>query len=430
MALDIQLPQLGLTMTEGLIMEWKKKEGEAVKRGEILFNVENDKATIDVAAQVDGILAKILVKEMVTVPVGTVVGFIAEPGESAVAPPANKPKPAEASPTPAAPAAPAAPVKEPEPVPFDPHAPQEEEPVAPPPASPPQPVAGASRPAPSAARPQADGFVLASPLARSMAESLGLELSTVRGTGPEGAVLARDLEADSASPRAAAEESDTVALSRIQQIAADRMTESWTTIPQFTLFDEAEATALVALAEGYKKAKEPVSLTVVMAKLLAVAAERHPRLNAEWAGGGRIRLYPTAHVNIAIDTPDGLVVPVLRDCSSRGFKALGADLKAMAEKAKAKGLAPADYQGGTITLSNLGMFGIARFRAIVNPPQAAILAVGRIAEKVVSGPAGFEARKFIEYSLTADHRVVDGAYAARFMATLKSLVENPMGLLD
>jgi pyruvate dehydrogenase E2 component (dihydrolipoamide acetyltransferase) len=409
MALDIQLPQLGLTMTEGLIMEWKKKKGETVKRGEILFNVENDKATIDVAAQADGILAEILVKEMITVPVGTVVGRIAQAGE---------PKDEEA-------------------LPFDPHAPIEEEAPAPEAPIPPAPSHAMPDPAQAYSPPrQQDGFILASPLARRMAEAQGLELGKVRGTGPEGAVLARDLAASTesassaTSSKAPAQDSEILTLSRIQQIAAERMTESWTTIPQFTLFDEAEASGILALAESYKKAKEPVSLTVIAAKLLAVAAERHPRLNATWLGDGKARIYPKAQVNIAIDTADGLVVPVLRDCSSRGFKALGADLKALAEKAKAKDLGPTDYEGGTITLSNLGMFGISRFRAIVNPPQAAILAVGRISEKVLPGPNGFEVKKFIEYSITADHRVVDGAYAARFMVTLKSLIENPLGLLD
>ena len=342
MSLEIQLPQLGLTMTEGLIMEWRKKEGDAVKRGEILFNVENDKATIDVAAQGDGTLSKILVKEMITVPVGTVVGLIAQTGEFVAA----EEKPKE------------------EPVPFDPHAPAEE--VASAPATP----AASAAPVPEQpmraySQPKLqDGFVLASPLARQIAESQGLDLAKVRGTGPKGAVLARDLASPTALANPSTQEIEILTLSRIQQIAADRMTESWTTIPQFTLFDEAEATQILALAEGYKKTKEPVSLTVIAAKLLAVAAERHPRLNATWMGGGMARIYPKAQVNIAIDTPEGLVVPVLRDCSSRGFKALGADLKGLTEKAKAKGLAPADYEGGTITLSNLGMFGIARFRAI------------------------------------------------------------------
>lgn len=412
MALEIQMPQLGLTMKEGLITEWKKKEGDKVAKGEVIYSVENDKATVDVEAQGVGILARIIVREMVTVPVGTIVGLIAAPGEkletaAPAAPAKTAPKPAEAKP---------------------------------------ETSATATMPAAAmTAAPPGDGFVLASPLARQTAESLGIDLARVRGTGPEGAVLGRDLQNTDAIPlagrgKAAAEsrplpmpslaQGSEVALTRIQRVAAERMTESWTNIPQFTLYDEADAGMILELAGRFKKEGSPISLTVILAKLLAIAAERQPLLNATWLGGGMVRTYATANVNIAVDTPEGLVVPVLRACASRGFIALGKEMKEIAEKAKAKSLGPEDYEGGTITLSNLGMFGIARFRAIINPPQTAILAVGRISEKVVQGAEGFEARKFIEYSITADHRAVDGAYAARFMASLKALIENPVRAMD
>jgi pyruvate dehydrogenase E2 component (dihydrolipoamide acetyltransferase) len=394
MATEIQLPQLGLTMTEGLIMEWKKREGDRVKRGEILFNVENDKATIDVAAQVDGMLEKILVQAMITVPVGTVVGRIRGEGESSVE-------------------------SEKEPVLQTEHKPQHD-----------------------------DGFVLASPLARQLADSMSLDMAKLRGTGPEGAVLWRDIPADATAQKTEKPavqappvqisspgqektiEYNDIVLTRIQQVAADRMAESWKNIPQFTLYDEALADAILALADRFKKAGEPVSLTVILAKLLAKAAALYPKVNATWMGSGKLRQYSHVHVNVAMDTPEGLLVPVLRDCASRGFVALGADMKNLADRAKAKSLDPSDHEGGTITLSNLGMFGISRFRAIINPPQTAILAVGRIYEKVVSSAGGFEAKKYIEYSITADHRAVDGAYAARFMASLKSLIENPLLVLD
>ncbi|MGB4586297.1 MAG: dihydrolipoamide acetyltransferase family protein [Rectinemataceae bacterium] len=421
MALEVMMPQLGLTMKEGLITEWKKKKGDAVARGEVIFAVENDKATVDVEAQGDGVLASILVEEMVTVPVGTIVALIAAPGEKVTAtqnasavPPA---RPTTKASQPASPATPEA------------------------------------KPAAMAAN--VDGFVLASPFARQTAESLGISLSEVRGTGPEGAVLGRDLPKTDLmqsvavkaafeplrspvssvppappAPPASPEANTEISLSRIQRVAAERMTQSWTTIPQFTLYDDADAAPMLSLAERFKKAGDSVSLTVILAKLLAAAAGRHPLLNAAWLGEGKVRSYAVVNVNIAIDTSEGLVVPVLRACASRGFRELGADLKAIAEKARNKALSPEDYEGGTITLSNLGMFGIARFRAIINPPQTAILAVGRISEKVVQRASGFETRKFIEYSITADHRVVDGACAARFMATLKSYIENPLLLLD
>jgi len=405
-------------MTEGLIMEWKKHEGDAITRGETLFSVENDKATIDVAAQADGKLARIIVQEMVTVPVGTVVGLIAAEGE-------------KLGDSPGVPR-----------VQSDAKAGAESPAVQKVPAVPAQVKAVPAAAQKSRAE---DGFVLASPYARQLTDAIGIHLSSLRGTGPEGAVLARDVpgsdalaekptvsfpEAEPAQVPVQEGSSVDISLTRIQRVAAERMTESWTTIPQFTLYDEADAENLLAMTEAYKKAGTPVSLTVILAKLLAVAAERHPLMNAAWLGEGKVRTFNRANVNIAIDTQEGLVVPVLRNCSSRGLVALGKDMRSLAEKAQAKGLSTADYEGGTITLSNLGMFGIARFRAIINPPQTAILAVGRISEKVLRTAEGFEAKKFLEYSVTADHRAVDGANAARFMATLKVLIENPVRVLD
>lgn len=384
MATPVLMPQLGLTMTEGLIMEWKKREGETIKKGEVLFDVENDKATIDVEAQTDGVLAKIIIAEKVTVPVGTVVGYIAAAGDTA-----------------------------------------------------PRDETGSMK--------QDDGFILASPFARKEAESRRIDLAALRGTGPGGAVIGRDVPADGAGAMSAAAAAKPaakpsalvsdlafvdVSLSRIGKIAGERMTESWTSIPQFTLYDEADADLILRLAERYKKGGDSVSLTAILAKLLAHAAQAYPLVNASWIGEGRVRTFASVNVNIAMDTPDGLVVPVLRDCAKRGFKALGADMRLLAGKAKSGALSPEDYEGGTITLSNLGMFGIKRFRAIVNPPQTAIIAVGALSDKVVARDGGFESKKFLEYSLTADHRAVDGAYAARFMASLKSLIENPLMTMD
>jgi pyruvate dehydrogenase E2 component (dihydrolipoamide acetyltransferase) len=414
MALNIQMPQLGLTMKEGLIAEWKKKVGDPVAKGEVIFSVENDKATVDVEAQGSGVLAAIHVEEMVTVPVGTVVGVIAAAGEKIDAVSAM-PQALQKAAAPSGAAASA-------------------------------PIQAKAAPL-SQKQPQTDGFVLASPLARQTAETLGINLAEVRGTGPEGAVVGRDLpRAELASPPAyekqktpertapaaiqgAAEEGKVIKLSKIQMISAERLAESWRTIPQFTLYDEADAEAILELAAEFKQKGEPVSLTVILAKLLAHAAEAHPLVNGSWLGDGQVMSYSKVNVNIAMDTPEGLVVPVLRDCGGRGFKTLGADMKALAEKAKAKALSPSDYEGGTITLSNLGMFGIKRFRAIVNPPQTAIIAVGAISDRLVPGEEELETYRAIEYSITADHRVVDGAYAARFMATFKSLIEDPFLLL-
>jgi pyruvate dehydrogenase E2 component (dihydrolipoamide acetyltransferase) len=442
MALNIQMPQLGLTMKEGLIAEWKKKLGDPVAKGDVIFSVENDKATVDVEAQGSGLLAAVYVEEMVTVPVGTVVGVIAEAGEKveAKAAPASakateKAAIAETKSSAVAPATPEAPA-------ADPHAALTADLSAAPTAK-----AQAKVAPPNQKPPQADGFVLASPLARQTAEALGINLTDVRGTGPEGAVVERDLpkaelgsmpayEKQKAPERAASgpilpvsEEGSIIKLSKIQMISAERLAESWMTIPQFTLYDEADAEAILELAAEFKQKGEPVSLTVILAKLLAHAVADYPLVNGSWLGDGKVMSYSKVNVNVAMDTPDGLVVPVLRDCKGRGFKVLGADMKALSEKAKSKSLSPSDYKGGTITLSNLGMFGIKRFRAIVNPPQTAIIAVGAIGDRLVPGDEELETYRAIEYSITADHRVVDGAYAARFMARLRSLIEDPFLLL-
>jgi len=438
MALNIQMPQLGLTMKEGLIAEWKKKPGDPVAKGDVIFSVENDKATVDVEAQGSGVLAAVYVEEMVTVPVGTVVGVIAEAGE--------KIEPVSAKGSAAGIGKPSAPEGK--------TAVQTELRTAEKAQESKAQTSGLSGTAPQKAS-QADGFVLASPFARRTAEALSIPLGDVRGTGPEGAVVGRDLpkaelsstvvygkapavasgtgnasKSSAASPEAVAQEDGKVIkLSKIQVISAERLTESWKNIPQFTLYDEADTEAILDLTAEFKQKGEPVSLTVVLAKLLAHAATAHPLVNGSWLGDGRVMTYSTVNVNIAMDTPEGLVVPVLRDCAGRGFRALGTDMKTLAEKAKAKSLSPSDYEGGTITLSNLGMFGIKRFRAIVNPPQTAILAVGASSDRLVPGEEDLETYKAIEYSITADHRAVDGAYAARFMATLKSLIEDPYLLL-
>jgi pyruvate dehydrogenase E2 component (dihydrolipoamide acetyltransferase) len=426
MATDVTMPQLGLTMKEGLIMEWKKHEGDAVKRGDLLFSVENDKAVLDVDAQADGVLARIIVPEMSSALVGAVIALIAAPGEAVPEAPAQA-APAQAAPAQAAPAQAAKPAG----ASVVTNAPA----ASAAPATAVKPVV-----VPAAVARQADGFVLASPLARKTAENLGVRLSDVRGTGPEGAVIARDLAgaSPSAVPRVSRAGSgvptaaqpagvayDDVQLTRIQRVAAERMADSWANIPQFTLYDEADATTLLDLADRFKKKGEPVSLTVIIAKLMAHAVARHPLLNASWLGDGSVRAYRSVNINIAVDTQDGLMVPVLRDCAGKGFAALGAEMKSLAEKAKSRTLGTQDHEGGTITLSNLGMFGIKRFRAIVNPPQAAILAVGCVSERISSVDDGFEVRKVMEFSVTADHRVVDGAYAARFMATLRAMLENP-----
>jgi pyruvate dehydrogenase E2 component (dihydrolipoamide acetyltransferase) len=385
MATEILLPQLGLTMNEGLLVEWRKKVGDTVRKGEILFLVENEKATIEVEAQVDGVLAKILVPEKTTVAVGTVVGLMAGEGEQVEHLPEQ--------PRSLAPAERPAPTVE-----------QRE----PPPARPACLAADAAS--------STDGFILASPLARSRAREEGLDLATVAGTGPGGAIVERDLPSS---------ESEEISLSRIGAIAAERLGRSWATTPQFTVFVEMSALGLLDIHEAYKKRDLPVSLTVILAKLLAGALLRFPRLNAEWLGAGRVRVHRKVNVGIAMDTEAGLAAPVLRDCTAKSYRQLAEEMRALTERGRRGTFAVADLAGGTVTLSNLGMFGARRFNAIVNPPQTAIVSVGAVERRPVerSGSVVFEPR--LEIGLTADHRAADGVYAARFLADLKASLEAP-----
>lgn len=420
MATQVLMPQLGLTMNEGLLTEWAKKEGDAVRKGDVLFSVENDKATLPVEAQADGTLANIAVQEGQTVPVGTLVALILTEGE--------KPEDFPLSPKGAAAFAPSgspAAERTPPSPPPEPSTPTAE--------SRPEPSRSAATPAPRGA----DGFVPASPRARKLAADSSLDLRSVTGSGPEGAVLERDLPA---SVRAAMPEigeaapapealtaSELVTLSRVGRIGAERMAKSWAETPQFTLYAEACVEELARMQEKRNREGRPISLTVILAGLLAKALRGFPRMNASWAGNGAVRTYRTVDVGIAMDTPDGLVVPVLRDCANKGLETLAREMGALTEKGRKGALGPDDLAGGTITLSNLGMFGVKRFRAIVNPPQTAILAAGAIDRKAEKGENGeILFRRYMEISVTSDHRAVDGAYAARFLSAYKELIENPM----
>lgn len=424
MAEQITMPQLGLTMDEGTVFEWSKKENDPVKKGDVLLVVENDKSTVDVESQHEGILGKILVEEGETVPVGTPIAWIVAEGEEV---PADAGPPASAAESSAG-TEDAAPANEPRAA-----APAGETPAAATPAAAVQ--SGPARPGRTRAGTAPDGFVLASPRARALAREHGIELSQVPGSGPEGSVLEADVmaavDAGAGAPAAGAAatrgEPEEITLTRIQAVGAERMSESWQNVPQFTLQREIGAEAVLSLHAHYRERSEQrISLNTIIAKIFAHAIAAHPRLNAEWLGNGRIRRYPWVHVGIAMDTPNGLMVPVLKDCTTRGFAELSESWRSVAETVKAGKAGPAELTGATVTLSNLGMFGVGWFRAIVNPPQAAILALGGVERKPVETASGVAFRSVMQATITADHRVVDGAYAARFMDTFARMVENPV----
>lgn len=417
MATDILMPQLGLTMNEGTITEWAKKEGDKVAKGDLLFYVENDKAVIPYESQGEGILANIIVGPMATATVGAVVARLIQPGERA---PENPPAP------PAAGAAPSAPENVPAVTSV-----MEDRSASTLAATSMAAEKPASAPASAPSQEEQAGFVTSSPFARKLADQQGIALQSIRGTGPDGAVIARDVRIG--APSSATSAANTAVppfsdqrLSRIRQVAAARLTESWGEIPQFTLSIEARAQGLIDAQSAFAALDDKISITALLARLTGAALRDFPLLNASWLGDGQVRVYSAANISIAVDSPDGLVVPTLRDCGERGVRELNADLRELAEKARARTLSPEAMQGGTITISNLGMFGITRFRAIVNPPQCAILSVGAIVRRPEEFEGGFRFIPTIEIGLTADHRIVDGAYGARFLAQLKRYIEHPV----
>lgn len=409
MATEIVMPKLGLTMESGAISAWLVEEGQEVQKGQALLEIATDKVTMEVEAQADGILRKILVPPGEEVPVSTTIGVIAAADEdigsySAAAP--SDPVPvAAASSTPAAPA-PAA-------------------------ASPPTP--SAPPPTPSA---DSDGRRphKTSPKARKIAAEHGLDLSGIRGSGPAGRIVSADVlalvervqPAPAAAPVPAAE--GRVELSRAEQVAGERLTASYQQIPHIHLSMDVSAVWLQQFRTGYELEGKKISFNDLIVKATARTLSEFPRVNS-LEEGGHFRYASEINVGIAVAAEQGLVVPVLRAAAEKTIEEIALEGTRLIDAARRGQLRPDDMLGGTFTISNLGMFGVSRFTAIINPPQVAILAVGAIENRVVaSGADAFAVRPQLTLTLAADHRVVDGALGARFLARLKEVLETP-GLL-
>ena len=408
MATKVMMEALSPTMEEGRLVKWVKNVGDAVKTGDTIGEVETDKAIMELVARGDGILRAHLIPEGTTATVGVVIGVIAAADEDIAsmtggAAPAPAAAPAAAAPAAAAPAAAA--------------------PAAPVPAAP---VAEAS-----------SGPVRSSPLARRIAAEKGVNLSTVHGSGPNGRVIRRDIEAASGSTKTAAPatipitgEYTDVVLTQMRKTIARRLSESIGPIPTFYLTSEIDMTKvgqlreqMVANGDQYK-----VSVNDIIIKAVAIALTRHPECNAHWMGDS-IRYFSAAHVGMAVATDDGLIVPVIRDAQLKGLGQIGKDARELAKKARERKLQPAEFTGGTFSVSNLGMFGIDQFTAIINPPEAAILAVGATETKPVWENGAFVPRQRMRVTLSCDHRVIDGAVGAKFLQTLRGLLEAPMMML-
>ena len=440
MATKVHMEALSPTMEEGQVVKWLKSEGDTVSNGDVIAEVETDKATMELVARGDGVLRAIFLNEGGTAAVGEVIGVIAEADEdiSSIAPSAGGDGGADAEE--AAPAAAAEP---------PPSAPSE--------ASAPTAAAGApaaSAPPSSAPAPSStNGRVKASPLARRLAEEAGVALSAVAGSGPGGRIVKRDIEAFIESGGAAAAPAETappaeaprapamsfdgpdyedVPLTQIRKTIARRLTESIGPVPHFFLNIHVNMSRLMdtrkrinALLEAQG---EKVSINDMIVKATAAALTQHPAVNVHW-GGDHIRRFNRVHIGIAVAVDDGLITPVVRDANTKGVAQIGREIRDMAGRAREKKLMPDEYTGSTFSVSNLGMFGIHEFTAVINPPEAGILAIGGIEQVpvVVDGELKTEPRMTI--TMSCDHRSIDGATGSKFLQTLKAMLEDPVVMM-
>ena len=444
MSIEVTMPRLSDTMESGTIVEWKVAVGDKVSSGDVVADVETDKATMELAVYDDGTIASIDVEPGQQVDVGTVIALLAEKGED----PANI-KPSSAAPAPAP-----APAATPEPAPA---------PVASPVAAPAAPASG--------------GGMRISPVARRMAEAAGIPLATIVGTGPSGRIIKRDVEAAMAAgaetaasvppaanvPAVAATPiaqpvaqaapaaitpiesmaghgspmaSRRVPLSNMRQVIARRLVESKTTIPHYQVSMSFDMDPLMTMRKDLneKLAGGDVKLSVndFLVRAAALAMHQHPDFNASFDGDAIVQ-HGAVNVGIAISLPEdkggGLVVGVIRDADRKSLRMISAESKALAEKARTRGLAPEDMEGATFTISNLGMYGVEHFTAIINPPNSAILAVGGAMKQPVVRGDSIEVGHRMTATLSNDHRVIDGAMAARWLQTVRESVEHPTLLL-
>jgi pyruvate dehydrogenase E2 component (dihydrolipoamide acetyltransferase) len=418
-AVEVKLPRLGQGMEAGTIVRWLKSEGDEVARGEPLYELDTDKVTQEVEAEADGVLLKIVVQEG-EVDVGTTVAVIgasdedvsellsAASGGNGAAPAATEDSAAEGEPQ------------------VEGTVPGEGE----------EAPAGSEQRAQSeqaAATPQrAPGErVKASPLARRIARERGIDLAALSGTGPEGRVVAEDVEnaaaAPVAAPAAAPGEIEVVQLTSIRKTIARRLTEAWEA-PVFQLTVVADASELVAtrerLVELMREGDVKPTVNDVLTRLVASALMRHRPVNAQFVEG-EIRRYPTAHVGIAVATPNGLVVPVVRDAQAKSVQEIAAVRADLVGRAREGKLQLQDLEDGTFTISNLGMYGIDQFVAVLNPPQVAILAVGSIEDRPIVIEGDLVVAPALTMTLTCDHRAIDGSEGAEFLQTVKAYVEAP-----
>ncbi len=443
MATKVVMEALSPTMEEGRLVKWTKRTGDAVKTGETLAEVETDKAIMELIARSDGQLLQQAVPEGATVPVGDVVGYIGAPGETvaaAGAPAATSPASAAAAPAPAAPS-PAPAAGGPQPV------------ISPPPAA-------AHRPAPAAVAAAAIApadvtRVKASPLAKRIAQDKGVDLRLIPGSGPGGRVVMRDLDAAvplpastpamvPAEPQAAARAPASipggaayvdVPLTQIRKTIAKRLATSIGPIPHFFLTTEVDMERAAEAREALNKQLADqgpqagkISFNDIVVKAVALALTRHRACNAWWQDD-HIRYWNEVHLGMAVAVEDGLITPVIRNAAMKSLSQIAAESRELAQRARDRRLKPEEYTGATFSVSNLGMFDIDEFTAVINPPEAGIVAVGSIMPKPVVVDGQVTVRRRLRLTMSCDHRVIDGATGAVFLRTLKQMLENPLAML-
>ncbi len=426
---DVNMPKLSDTMEEGTIVEWKKKTGDEVKSGEVLAEVESDKATFDLEAESDGVLS-ILVEQGVPAKIGAPIATI---GEASAAP-----APKKASPAPAKPKEPEAP----------PQVAEERQAAAESAAPPPHlPAAPASSPQGGEVNQPQDGeHVKASPLAKRLAAEMGVDIGSLKGSGPDGRIVKEDVLAAAggktptgerrrpvAAPRAPGPDVEVIDPTRMQATIARRMSESKTTVPEFTVTVEARVDEAVKMRQQLKDSvpgAEKVTMTDFLVRASALALRKFPEVNTSWVDG-RFQRKRSVNVGLAVAPSQGmgLLVPVVHDADLKDLVQISIESRQVIERARSGRPGEGDLSGATFSISNLGMYGVDEFVAIINPPEAAILAVGAIKDVPVVEEGRIVPGKVMRMTLSVDHRVFYGATAAQFMAEVKRLIENPVTLV-
>ena len=407
MATKVHMEALSPTMEEGRLVKWTKREGDAVKTGDTLAEVETDKAVMELVARADGQLINVMVAEGTTVPVGNVVAYIGKPGEKIEG--AGSGEQGAGQPV-----------------------------SAPAPSKPPTPVAAAT-PAPGD-----ETRVKASPLAKRIAKETGVDLKSLQGSGPGGRVVKRDLEGASTAPavtplpaprsplpQRSGAAYDDVPLTQIRKTIAERLAASIGPIPHFFLTTEVDMERAAEARDALNKQlgdQGKVSFNDIVIKAVALALTKHRACNA-WFQEDHIRYWNEVHIGMAVAVEDGLITPVIRDADRKTLTEIGNEARELAQRARNRRLKPEEYTGASFSVSNLGMFDIDQFTAVINPPEAGIIAVGSIVAKPVAEGGEVVVRRRLRLTMSCDHRVIDGATGAQFLKTLKQMLENPLAML-